>query len=45
LKKVRIAAYNTLPDNLEGSNVIIPLKVEDLKQESETTVSTPQVVE
>jgi transposase-like protein len=40
LKKVRIAACNTLPDNLEESRVIVPLKVEDLKQEPEVAVSS-----
>ena len=39
LRKIRIASCNTLPDNLEGSHVIVPLKVEDLKQEREAIVS------
>jgi len=40
LKKVRIAACNTLPDNLEESRVMVPLKIEDLKQEPETATSS-----
>lgn len=40
LKKVRIAACNTLPDNLEESRVIVPLKIEDLKQEPEIATSS-----
>lgn len=40
LRKIRTAACNTLPDNLEGTHEIVPLKVEDLKQEPEATVST-----
>ena len=39
LRKIRTAACNTLPDNLGGSQVIVPLKLEGLKQEPEATVS------
>lgn len=40
LRKIRTAACNTLPDNLEGSHVIVPLKVEVLKQEPEIATSS-----
>lgn len=39
LRKIRTAACNTLPGNLEGAHVIVPLKVEGLKQEPEAIVS------
>lgn len=41
LKKIRIAACNSLPVDPERSNQIVPLKIRELKQEAE--VSSKQV--
>ena len=40
LRRIRTAACNTLPINTEGTNQIVPLKNEELKQESESIVSS-----
>jgi len=40
LRRIRTAACSTLPINAEGSNQIVPLKIEELKQEPEAIVSS-----
>lgn len=40
LRRIRMAACNTLPINTEISNQIVPLRIEEVKQEPEAIVSS-----
>lgn len=40
LRKIRTEACKSIPENFESSNQIVPLKIEELKQEPEAIVSS-----
>lgn len=44
LRRIRTAACNTLPNNLEGSHQIVPLKIEELSQEAIVSSQTAAIL-